>query len=86
VPFSSHPSLTLIDRPAHRSGSCPPGAFCCTPILGTTPRSATLVPTPPLPTHGERPRLLDGIAPPDTEGFSSWPRILRTMSPLRPRR
>ena len=39
-----------------------------------------------IPTRGYSLNLLDGISPPDTEGFSSFHIILHTMSPLIPRR
>ena len=41
---------------------------------------------PTFPTHGYGLRLLDGIYPPDIEGFSSFHVFTHTLSPLIPRR
>jgi hypothetical protein len=38
------------------------------------------------PVQGYGRRLLDGISPPDIEGFSSFHVFIRTLSPLIPRR
>jgi len=76
----------LDERSTHRSGSFPPGAFCCTPIISHTTRSATLMPTPTFPVYGYGGGLLDGLSPPDIEGFSSFHVFFRTLSPLIPRR
>jgi hypothetical protein len=69
--FIISPLPHLDERSTHRSGPFPPGAFGCTPIDSTTTRSATRAPTPPLPTHGYRRRLLDEFSSPGTTGFSS---------------
>src|ERR1019366_1481476 len=76
----------LDERHTHRSGPFPPGAFCCTPILSTATRSATLMSAPAFPTHGYGRRLLDGLSPPDIEGFSSFHVFFHTLSSLIPRR
>src|SRR5215471_5327591 len=77
------PLPPCAQRNTHRSGSFPPCAFCCTQISGTTTRSAILVPSPPLPTHGYRPGLDGELSSPGTEDFSSCFIPLHTMSPLR---
>jgi len=64
-------TLESLNDLIHRSGSFPPDALWCTSIISTTARSATLSPTPPLPTHGYRRRLLDELSSPGDEGFSS---------------
>ena len=84
--FVISPLPHVDERSTHRSGPFPPGAFCRTPILGSTTRSATLMPMPALPTRGYSRQLLDEISSPGTEGFSSFHIILHTMSPLIPRR
>jgi hypothetical protein len=76
----------LDERNTHRSGPFPPDAFCCTPIISTATRSATLMSAPTFPTHGYGQHLLDEISSPDIEGFSSFHVFYRTMSPLIPRR
>ncbi|HEX7683455.1 MAG TPA: hypothetical protein VF446_07920 [Trinickia sp.] len=47
----------------------PYGRFWCTPIDSTTTRSVTLASMSALPTQGYNEHLLDGISPPDAEGF-----------------
>src|ERR1019366_10124870 len=76
----------LDERNTHRSGPIPPGAFCCTPIDSIATRSATLMPTSAFPVQGYGQGLLDGISPPDIEGFSSFHVFIRTLLPLIPRR
>jgi hypothetical protein len=76
----------LNERITRRFGPFPPGAFCCTLIIGTTTQSATLTPMLAFPTHGYSEHLLDELSSSDIEGFSSFHIILHTMSPLLPRR
>src|SRR4029450_9220801 len=84
--FVISPLPLLVERNVHRTGPFPPRAFCCARIDGTTPRSATLMPSLPLPTHGYRPDLFGEVSSAGTEGFSCFRMNLRSMSPLRPRR
>jgi hypothetical protein len=44
------------------------------------------MPTPTFPVYGYGGGLLDGLSPPDIEGFSSFHVFFRTLSPLIPRR
>jgi len=69
--FIISPLPHFDERSTYRSGLFPPGVFCRTLIIATTPRSVTLMPTLTFPTQGYSKRLFDGISPPGTEGFSS---------------
>src|ERR1019366_7132370 len=82
----AHPLPHLDQRNTHRSGPIPPGAFCCTPIISTATRSATLMSTCTFPTHGYGSGLLEEISFPDIEGFSIFHVSIRTLSSLIPRR
>lgn len=47
--------------------------FCCTSIFSSTTRSATLVSSFTFPRQSYSKGLFDGLSPPDSEGFSSFP-------------
>src|ERR1019366_2072150 len=84
--FVISPLPHVVKRNAHRFGPFPPDAFCCTPIISSTTRSATVMPAPAFPTRGYSRRLFGEFSSPGPEGFPSSHIPLLPMSPLIPRR
>ena len=73
VPLSSHPCLPLPNGIPTGPGPSLPARFAARGFISTTTRSAILVPSQPLPTHGYRPGLLGELSSPGTDGLLQLP-------------